>query len=70
MTKRLFYVKPATTAICAAGGSLLAASGITGSGDDFPWEQGAKENDNTWQVAPRRDLSITFEDDTNDGTTW
>lgn len=70
MTKKLFYVKPATMVVCAAGGSLLAASGITVGGEDFPWESGAKENDNDWQVSTRRGLTIAFEDDSQTDDAW
>ena len=56
--------------VCAAGGSLLAASGITVGGEDFPWESGAKENDNDWQVSTRRGLTIAFEDDSQTDDAW
>lgn len=40
MKKQIFYTKPCLKVLKAETGSLLAASGITGSGDDFGW--GAK----------------------------
>ena len=40
MKKQIFYTKPCLKVLKAETGSLLAASGITGSGDDFEW--GAK----------------------------
>lgn len=40
MKKQIFYTKPCLKVLKAETGSLLAASGITGSGDNFGW--GAK----------------------------
>ena len=40
MKKQIFYTKPCLKVLKAETGSLLAASGITGSGE--PWEWGAK----------------------------
>ena len=40
MKKHIFYTKPCLKVLKAETGSLLAASGITGSGDDWGW--GAK----------------------------
>ena len=40
MKKQIFYTKPCLKVLKAETGSLLAASGITGSGDDWGW--GAK----------------------------
>ena len=40
MKKQIFYTKPYLKVLKAETGSLLAASGSTGSGDDF--EEGAK----------------------------
>lgn len=40
MKKQIFYTKPCLKVLKAETGSLLAASGITGGGDDWGW--GAK----------------------------
>lgn len=40
MKKQIFYTKPCLKVLKAETGSLLAASGITGSGADWGW--GAK----------------------------
>lgn len=40
MKKQIFYTKPCLKVLKAETGSLLAASGITGSGEPFEW--GAK----------------------------
>lgn len=40
MKKQIFYTKPCLKVLKAETGSLLAASGITGSGQPFEW--GAK----------------------------
>lgn len=40
MKKKIFYTKPCLKVLKAETGSLLAASGITGSGEPFEW--GAK----------------------------
>lgn len=40
MKKQIFYTKPCLKVLKAETGSLLAASGITGNGDDWGW--GAK----------------------------
>lgn len=40
MKKQIFYTKPCLKVLKAETGSLLAASGITGSGPDWGW--GAK----------------------------
>lgn len=40
MKKQILYTKPCLKVLKAETGSLLAASGITGSGDNFGW--GAK----------------------------
>ena len=40
MKKQIFYTKPCLKVLKAETGSFLAASGITGSGDDSEW--GAK----------------------------
>lgn len=40
MKKQIFYTKPCLKVLKAETGTLLAASGITGSGDNFGW--GAK----------------------------
>lgn len=71
MKKKLFYVKPTTTVICAEGGSLLAASGgISVGGEDFPWELGATGNDDPWQIPTRSDLAIGLEDAPEDDDAW
>lgn len=59
MKKQIFYTKPCLKVLKAETGSLLAASGITGSGEPFEWGNfyddtdseddavwGAKSNDN------------------------
>lgn len=58
MKKQIFYTKPCLKVLKAETGSLLAASGITGSGAD--WEWGAKgsnfyddtdtEDDAVWET--------------------
>lgn len=40
MKKQIFYTKPCLKVLKAETGTLLAASGIIGSGDNFGW--GAK----------------------------
>lgn len=40
MKKQIFYTKPCLKVLKAETGSLLAASGITGNGDNWGW--GAK----------------------------
>lgn len=40
MKKQIFYTKPCLKVLKAETGTLLAASGITGSGEPFEW--GAK----------------------------
>lgn len=54
MKKQIFYTKPCLKVLKAETGSLLAASGITGSGE--PWEWGAKGSN--------------FYDDTEDDVAW
>ena len=54
MKKQIFYTKPCLKVLKAETGSLLAASGITGSGEPFEW--GAKGS--------------YFYDDTEDDAVW
>lgn len=54
MKKQIFYTKPCLKVLKAETGSLLAASGITGSGDNWGW--GAKGSN--------------FYDDTEDDAVW
>lgn len=42
MKKQIFYTKPCLKVLKAETGSLLAASGITGGGDNWGW--GAKSS--------------------------
>lgn len=57
--------------VCAAGGSLLAGSGITGKGDDFTWETGAKKNEDDWDMAAKtRYQPIDFYDDQDADDEW
>ena len=52
MKKQIFYTKPCLKVLKAETGSLLAASGITGSGDNFGW--GAKGSNFADDTAPAR----------------
>lgn len=48
MKKQIFYTKPCLKVLKAETGSLLAASGITGSGADWGWgAKGSNFNDDT-----------------------
>ena len=64
MKKQIFYTKPCLKVLKAETGSLLAASGITGSGAPFEW--GAKgsnfcdDTDTEDDACGERRATITF----------
>ena len=61
MKKRKDYTTPLVSVMNVATGNILAASGITGKGEDIEWEiQSDNEND---EHAAR----LYFSEDTDDG---
>ena len=62
MKKRKDYTTPLVSVMNVATGNILAASGITGKGDDFEWEiQSDNANDEHAALRPY------FSEDTDNG---
>ena len=62
MKKRKDYTTPLVSVMNVATGNILAASGITGKGDDFEWEI-QSDNENDEHAA----LRLYFSEDTDNG---
>lgn len=62
MKKRKDYTAPLVNVMNVTTGNILAASGITGKGEDFEWE--TQSND---EIDERAALRLYFSEDTDDG---